>query len=120
MQTEGAIVRYGRLLYPRFFYHDAAEPSAATHYRVRPYPRLVFELLSNTYKSVGVLPAARMPDVTSGSTALIIGCQDTGGMQIHTLIVLSPGEPRAYTRDPLAPLQCPIREPLCDNNHSCR
>lgn len=119
MQTEGAIVRYGRLLYPRFFYHDAAEPSAATHYRVRPYPRLVFELLSNTYKSVGVLPASRMPDVTSGSTALIIGCQDTSGMQIHTLIVLSPGEPRAYTRDPLAPLQCPIREPLCDNNHNC-
>ncbi len=119
-QSEGAIVRYGRLLYPRYYFHDRGEPTSDSPYRVRAYPRLVFEMLSNTYKTNAILPLPDIPDLASGATVMIIGCQTKRETQVHTLIILAPGEPRVYTRDPYAELQCPIPEPVCDNNHNCR
>ncbi len=119
-RAQGTVVRYGRLLYPRFYYHDRGEPSPRSVYRPRPYPRLVFEIISDQDKSNGVLPVTQIPDIPSGATAIMIGCGIRNDTQVHTLIILDPGEPRAYTRDPLAPLACPIPEPVCDNNHNCR
>ncbi len=119
-QSEGAIVRYGRLLYPRYYFHDRGEPTSDSPYRVRAYPRLVFELLSNTYKTNAILPLPDIPDLASGATAMVIGCETKRETQVHTLIIFAPGEPRVYTRDPYAELQCPIPEPVCDNNHNCR
>lgn len=119
-QSEGAIVRYGRLLYPRYYFYDRGEPTSDSPYRVRAYPRLVFELLSNTYKSNAILPLPNIPDLASGATAMIIGCEAKREIQVHTLIIFAPGEPRVYTRDPYAELRCPIPEPVCNNNHICR
>lgn len=119
-RAEGSIVRYGRLLYPRFYYHDRREPSPTSVNRTRVYPRLVFEIISDQDKSNGVLPVTQIPDIPSGATALMIGCGIRNDTQVHTLIILAPGEPRVFTRDPLAPMACPIPEPVCDNNHNCR
>jgi len=117
---DGAIVAYGRLLYPRYYYADQGEPDRESIYRGRAYPRLVITLLTPDGVMQSVLPVEDVPELESGVDALLLGCKNPGEIQIHTLILPGEDKIKVFERLPRAPMTCPLPEPICDDNHNCQ
>jgi hypothetical protein len=102
-----------------------------TAYTARDYPRLVFTLLLPNNNRPVLLPTAEsrlhFPDAAE---VIVGGCWITQISQnnilapylnyIDAVFIVILDEPGGiYIRDPEAPLACPLREPVCDNNHNC-
>jgi hypothetical protein len=128
-----AILLSGRGFYPRYYFHDEGEPiipGLITPYTPRDFPRLVFTLLlPNMDKSVLLpidKPRLKFPDaaeVIVGGCQIIQSKNDPLSSYLNyidaafVVILDEPGE--VYVRNPKAPLTCPLRVPVCDNNHNC-
>lgn len=129
-----AILISGRGFYPRYYSHDEGEPilpGLITPYTPREFPRLVFTLLLPDKDKSVVLPLdkprLKFPDAAQ---VIVGGCQviqnpnDPLSSYLNyidaafVVILDKPGE--IYIRDPKAPLTCPLRVPVCDNNHNCK
>ena len=106
-------------------------PGRMTVYTARDYPRLVFTLLLPNQDKPVLLPiddpGLHFPDAVK---VIVGGCQiGQSDTQILTsylvyidaaFVVILDGTETIYTRVPEAPLNCPLREPVCDNNHNCK
>jgi hypothetical protein len=122
----------GRGFYPRYYSYGQGEPilpGQITAYTSRDYPRLVFTLLLPDSDKPVVLPfdepKLNFPDAAE---VIVGGCQ-VGQSTILTsylnyidaaFIVILDEPELIYIRVPEAPLDCPLHEPVCDNNHNCK
>lgn len=133
LKNPDALIISGRGFYPRYYSYNQGEsilPGQITPYTPREFPRLVFTLLlPDTNKTVLLPiddPRLNFPDAAE---VIVGGCQvsQTQGDLLSTyltyidaafvVILDEPGE--IYIRVPEAPLLCPLREPVCDNNRNC-
>ncbi len=130
-----ALLIAGRGLYPRYYSYDQGEPilpGQMTPYTPRKFPRLVFTLLLPDMNKTVLLPLdQRKLNFPDAAEVIVGGCQ-VGKRRNDILapyltyidaafiMVVDKNEKgEIYTRMPEAPLTCPLREPVCDNNHNC-
>jgi hypothetical protein len=134
LKNPAALLISGRGFYPRYYSHDEGEPiipGLITPYTPRDFPRLVFTLLlPNMDKSVLLpidKPRLKFPDaaeVIVGGCQIIQSKNDPLSSYLNyidaafVVILDEPGE--VYVRIPKVPLACPLRVPVCDNNHNCK
>jgi len=131
LENQDALLISGHGFYPRYYSFEEGEPilpGQITPYTPREFPRFVFTLLLPNGDRPVLLPIDR-PRLHFPDAAEVI----IGGCQVGTNIVLASylnyidaafvvilDEPTTvYVRVPEAPLACPLREPICDNNHNC-
>jgi hypothetical protein len=120
LQSENAIALNGRLLYPRYFYHNDGIVTTDRPYLKQEYPRLAFFIIGPQGSDGVILPLSTVPNlIESGKDVILFGCQERRVVQGLFLITLDEGE-RIYLREPPAPLQCPLPLPVCDDNRNCQ
>ncbi len=112
---------YGFDLTPRYYKIDQGERKGP--YGGRAYPRLVFTMIGPFgYRDV-ILPLAESPQkFSSGQDVIVIGCSEPDtATTIQAIVVVVVSEPpQVFTRQPVAPLACPLPEPVCDSQEGCR
>jgi hypothetical protein len=131
LESPDAAIISGRGFYPRYYSYNEGEPmlpGLMTAYTARDFPRLVFTLLLPDSDKPVVFPfdepRLNFPDAAE----VIVGGCKVGQSPIYksylnyidaAFIVISDDSQFVYVRIPDAPLDCPLREPVCDNNHNC-
>jgi len=116
LKRDGAVVRYGKAVYPRFYSWKEGESLGC--FGARPYPRLVFELIGEEGVQCVTLPIANMSyDVQLHySTSVVLGCEGGGDW-----IVMFPEKDLALVRfTQIAPPTCPLKYPNCADNRNCQ
>lgn len=120
LQTENAAAFTGRLLFPRFFFHNQGVPTDDWPYRKQEYPRLAFFIIGPHGSRTAILPLSEVPKgVSSGADVVLFGCEQEGPVQALFLLLLG-DQQQLFLRDPSAPLACPLPTPVCDDNRVCR
>jgi hypothetical protein len=111
-----AMIREGRVLYPRYYRAGEGEPDRSTYYRFLDYQRLVFTLIgpNNPTPEGVVIPGDPPPYSFHAEDVIVFGCWNTTYYAPYidavAVFVIS-GDGYVYTRSPGAPLQCPLPEP---------
>jgi hypothetical protein len=117
LQNPNAEISVGRALYPRYYIEFEGE----VHFYpvvVMGFPRTTFTLVGNDGEKGIVLPGEKPGYFPHAVDALVIGCKEQQYVDALAVIILDQvGE--VYTRSPDSPLQCPLKQPVCDNNHNC-
>jgi hypothetical protein len=117
LQNPNAEVSIGRALYPRYYIENEGEVHFYP-YVVMGFPRTTFALIGNEGEKGIVLPGEKPSYFPHAVDTLVIGCKEKFYVDALAVIVLD--ETRAvYTRSPESSLQCPLKQPVCDNNHNC-
>ncbi len=122
LRQESAVVLSGRALYLRQYGIDVGEPDAYSYYRGMSFPRLVFTLIGPEGSSGVVLPLPQPPPAGSfpnGADVVVLGCRTPAYLDALAVLVQE-DEGQWLLRSPQAPLQCPLPQPVCDDNHNCQ
>jgi hypothetical protein len=117
LQNPKAEIVVGRTLYPRFYVENEGE----VHFYpvvVMGFPRTTFTLIGNKGEKGIVLPGKKPAHFPHAVDAIVIGCKEKFYMDALAVILLDDSG-GVYTRSPESPLQCPLKQPVCDNNHNC-
>jgi hypothetical protein len=117
LQNPKAEIVVGRTLYPRFYVENEGE----VHFYpviVMGFPRTTFTLIGNEGERGIVLPGKKPGYFPHAVDALVIGCKEKFYTDALAVILLDETG-SVYTRSPESPLQCPLKQPVCDNNHNC-
>jgi hypothetical protein len=120
LQSPNANIVVGRVLYPRYYRMNQGEFQGAFYpYQTLGFPRTAFKLIGPAGEHSVVLPGDVPEHLSHTSDVLVLGCNEANYFDALVVIVLdNPGA--AYTRKPEAPLQCPLQQPVCNNNSVCR
>ena len=122
----------GRGLYPRYYGIGQGEHSGGIDaYDPAEYPRLIFTIIGRFDKKGIVLPWMpfsstnfRTPRFPNATDVIVLGCQRAKQKNkdvVDALLVVVLGDqPAIYTREPSAPLECPLPEPVCESYNNCR
>jgi hypothetical protein len=120
LQYPDAKILVGRVLYPRSYKANQGEfVNAFYPYQNLGFPRTAFKLVGPVGESSIVLPGSVPANLAHASDVLVLGCK----MQnyVDALVVIELGENgTAYARQPEAPLECPLQQPVCNNNSVCQ
>lgn len=122
LNDDNSYLWMGRALYPKFFFADQGEYSSSKE-MVKEYPRLVFVMIggSDDKSITGLLPTNQFPDYfPNASDVIVFGCRDSFSDVLSVVVLDDKKGDRVYSRSPAAPLVCPIREPICDDNRKCQ
>lgn len=119
LQHPDAMLLQGRLLYPLHYRQGQGEPTRYAPYTARDYPRTVFVLIGLRGSKYVMLPGDRPGRLPNASDAIVLGCLDRQSGLISALAVALPNLRAGLERSPVAPLNCPLPEPVCDNNGNC-
>jgi hypothetical protein len=120
LQSPNADILVGRALYPRFYKMNQGEFAGAFYpYHTLGFPRTAFKLIGPAGEYSVVLPGDIPEYLPHASDVLVLGCQQPNYFDALVVIVLD-GESTAYARRPEAPLQCPLQQPVCNNNSVCQ
>jgi hypothetical protein len=121
LNQKGAILLAGEAIYPRFYPIDEGEPDQYSYLRPMKFPRLTFTLIGEQGGFV-LLPLEKSPvSFPNGRNVVVLGCQ--GEYVDAAAVVLTDdqsGKTWVYRRTPGAALECPLRQPVCDDNRVCR
>lgn len=106
----------GLNLYPRFYdIGKGGDFTGKDAYEKKDFSRIAFTMIGPFGQTGAVLPLASSPSYFPNATdVILIGCQHPGEGYLYpyidalTVIVLGKDETVAYTRNPIAPLQCPL------------
>jgi hypothetical protein len=117
LQDPNAELSIGRALYPRYYIENQGE----VHFYpvvVMGFPRTTFTLIGPKGEQGIVLPGEKPEHFPHTADVLVLGCREQ--LYVDALAVIVLDERGAlYTRSPESPLQCPLKQPVCDNNHNC-
>jgi hypothetical protein len=117
LQNPNAEISVGRALYPRYYIENEGE----VHFYpvvVMGFPRTTFTLIGNDGEKGIVLPGEKPGYFPHAVDTIVLGCKEQ--LYLDALAVILLDETGAvYTRSPESPLQCPLKQPVCDNNHNC-
>ena len=117
LQTPNAEVSVGRALYPRYYIENEGE----VHFYpviVMGFPRTTFTLIGPEGEKGIVLPGEKPRYFPHAVDTLVLGCKEERYVDALAVIILDETG-TVYTRSPASPLQCPLQQPVCDNNHNC-
>lgn len=117
LEQPNAEVSVGRALYPRFYIENEGE----VHFYpvvVMGFPRTTFTLIGPEGEKGVVLPGEKTPYFPHAVDTLVLGCKEQLYVDALAVIILDENG-GVYTRSPESPLQCPLKQPVCDNNHNC-
>jgi hypothetical protein len=120
LQTPGADIFIGRVLYPRYYQMGRGEFQDAFHpFHTLPFPRTAFKLIGPAGEQSIILPGEIPAELAHTADALVLGCNAEKYFDALAVITLN-GDQAIHIRQPEAPLQCPLPEPVCNNNSVCR
>lgn len=112
-------VVHGRVLYPRFFIENKGLPKNIFPYLTLGFPRISFMLIGPEGVNYVILPAYEIPYFPNSADVIVLGCRSD--KDINAFAVSVSGEQiTVYTRQPTIPLQCPLPQPVCDENRVCK
>ena len=118
LQGPNAEILVGRALYPRYYIENEGE----VHFYpvvVMGFPRTTFTLIGPKGEQGIILPGDKPRYFPHGVDTLVLGCKEQ--LYVDALAVIVLDEKGAiYTRSPGSSLQCPLQQPMCDNNHHCQ
>ena len=117
LQNPKAEILVGRALYPRYYIEFEGE----VHFYpvvVMAFPRTTFTMIGPDGEKGIVLPGEKPDYFPHAVDVLVIGCKEQFYTDALAVIMLDQSG-AAYTRSPASPLQCPLKQPVCDNNHNC-
>jgi len=123
LQSSNSNILIGQALYPRYYKMNQGD-AAFNFYNFSPYitlgfPRIAFKVIGPLGERSVVLPGDAFQNLPHASDVLVLGCN--GQHYIDALVVIVLGDNGAiYTRKPASELQCPLRQPICDNNSNCQ
>ena len=117
-QNNEAAVLIGRALYPRYYKKDQGEPIFYPTLNM-PFPRTTFTLIGPDGENGVILPGEVPTYFPHATDVLVIGCRNTDYLDALAVIVLDE-KSVVYTREPKSELQCPLQQPVCDNNSNCK
>ena len=109
----------GRALYPRYYAEGKGEPKDRYPYGVLEFPRIAFTMIGPDGLNFVLLPKDEVSYFPNASDVIVIGCQENIYMDALVVVVIEEDQV-VYIRQPASPLQCPLQQPVCDNNHVCR
>lgn len=117
LQNPNAEISVGRALYPRYYIENEGE----VHFYpvvVMGFPRTTFTLIGPAGEKGIILPGKKPDYFPHAADTIVLGCREL--LYVDALAVIVLDQQRAvYTRSPESPLQCPLQQPVCDNNHNC-
>ncbi|HET6823482.1 MAG TPA: hypothetical protein VFH34_12605, partial [Anaerolineales bacterium] len=117
LQNPNAEISVGKTLYPRYYIENEGEVHFYPVVRMG-FPRITFTLIGNHGEKGIVLPGEKPDHFPHAVDAIVLGCKEQ--YYVDALAVILLDETGAiYTRSPESPLQCPLKQPVCDNNHNC-
>jgi len=117
LQDENAALIQGAALYPRFLYQGEGFPSWPPYEKVE-YPRTIFVLIGPQLNEANiVLPGPNPQIIPHDSDVIVLGCSN--GVTFDALLVVL-NEQALYKMQPERPLECPVHEPICNNNKKCQ
>jgi hypothetical protein len=117
-----AVILQGAALYPRFLGQGEGVPGWPP-YKAVEYPRTIFVLIGpHSGHEIIVLPGPVPESLPHNSDVIIFGCKRDYKYEviIDALVVVLTNDQIVYQMQPARPLQCPIQEPICNNNKYCR
>jgi hypothetical protein len=117
LQNPNAEISIGRALYPRYYIENEGE----VHFYpvvVMGFPRTTFTLIGPQGEQGIVLPGDKPRYFPHGVDAIVLGCKEQFYVDALAVIILDE-KGAIYTRNPASSLQCPLKQPVCDNNHNC-
>jgi hypothetical protein len=117
LENPNAEISIGRALYPRYYIENEGE----VHFYpvvVMGFPRTTFTLIGNEGEKGIVLPGEKPDYFPHAVDTLVLGCKERFYVDALAVIILDETG-AVYTRSPESSLQCPLRQPVCDNNHNC-
>lgn len=117
LQNPNAEISVGRALYPRYYIENEGE----VHFYpvvVMGFPRTTFTLIGPKGEQGVVLPGAKPRYFPHGVDTIVLGCKEQFYVDALAVIILDE-KGAIYTRSPKSSLQCPLKQPVCDNNHHC-
>lgn len=117
LQNPNAEVSVGRALYPRYYIENEGE----VHFYpvvVMGFPRTTFTLIGPKGEQGIVLPGDKPRYFPHGVDTIVLGCKEQFYVDALAVIILDE-KGAIYTRSPESGLQCPLKQPVCDNNHNC-
>lgn len=122
LKSPQAIIVQGRIFYPRQFDKDeGAKVSIYKFYHLKPYPRMLFTILGPNGEMPAILAAMQAPPVPNASDAVILGCRESDYVQVWAIILDDGNQIFKRTPNTVAEsLTCPLKKPVCDNNHHCK
>ena len=120
LQGTNARVFIGRALYPRYYKMNQGHATFAFYpYVTMGFPRMAFKVVGPTGELSVVLPGGDVPYLPHASDVLVLGCKGRDYFDALAVIVLDDNG-AIYTRKPGSKLQCPLQQPVCNNNSVCR
>lgn len=120
LRSPGAVIIEGRALYPRFYKMNQGEITFVFHpYVVMGFPRTGFKLIGPAGEYSIVLPGEAPEHLPHASDVLVLGCNGQNYLDALVVIVLDDRE-SIYARQPYAGFECPLPEPVCNNNSVCQ
>jgi hypothetical protein len=117
LQNPNAEISIGRALYPRYYIENEGE----VHFYpvvVMGFPRITFTLIGPKGEQGIILPGGKPRYFPQGVDTIVLGCREQFYVDALAVIILDE-KGAIYTRSPESSLQCPLKQPVCDNNHHC-
>ncbi|MBI3161861.1 MAG: hypothetical protein HYZ23_05100, partial [Chloroflexi bacterium] len=109
----------GRALYPRYFLAGKGIPKNRFPYNAMDCPRVTLTLIGPQGGYYVLLPLGNVPHLPNMSDVYIVGCRDGETLDALALVVID--QPSfVYVREPASPIQCPLQQPVCDEDRVCR
>ena len=118
VQSTAFRITAGRVLYPRYYPENKGEPKNRFPYGVLEFSRIAFTMIGPDGLNYVLLPEEHVPYFPNASDVIVLGCQENNHMD--ALVVVIEKQQVVYVRQPASPLQCPLQQPMCDDNHVCR
>ena len=118
VQSTAFRIMAGRVLYPRYYPENKGEPKNRFPYGVLEFSRIAFTMIGPDGLNYVLLPQEHVPYFPNASDVIVLGCQENN--HIDALVVVIEKQRVIYVRQPASPLQCPLQQPVCDDNHVCR
>jgi len=120
LQSPNASMFIGRALYPRYYkMNQGSFPSAFYPYNTLGFPRTAFKVIGPAGEYSVVLPGDVPQYLPHTSDVLVLGCNGQDYFDALVVIVLGDNG-LIYTRQPESELQCPLQQPVCNNNSVCQ
>jgi len=109
----------GRALYPRSFWENEGIPKKRNPYSVMGFPRIAFMVVGPHGASAVILPQEDIPYFPNAADVYVLGCQKDDYIDALAVLVLD-DQQVVYVRQPSSPLECPLPQPVCNENHVCQ
>ena len=120
LKTPGAEILIGRTLYPRSYKMGQGEVTFYFYpFTVMDFPRTGFFLIGPKGQDSILLPGGVPGHLPQTADALVIGCRGQNYFDALLVIVLDQTE-SVYARSPMPEMSCPMAQPVCQDNSTCR